>query len=105
MHLMNKKSLKRIKEEDSLILEDITCIFGTTENAVYNQLFAALIAYVLLRFLYRETSIQWTCIRLSFIEFTRKLIIDILPVEAYIKLMSFLRAIQESLRDNMDFSG
>ncbi|KAF6510088.1 Mobile element protein [Geobacillus stearothermophilus] len=34
---------------------NVPTLFGTTENAVYNQLFAAFIAYVLLRWLYDQT--------------------------------------------------
>ncbi|WP_033007091.1 IS4 family transposase, partial [Geobacillus sp. WSUCF1] len=33
---------------------NVPTLFGTTENAVYNQLFAAFIAYVLLRWLYDQ---------------------------------------------------
>lgn len=37
--------LKRLRQEDSLVTRDITCKLAitVTENAVYNQLFAALI--------------------------------------------------------------
>lgn len=34
---------------------NVPVLFGTTENAVFNQLFAALIAYVLLKWLYSKT--------------------------------------------------
>ena len=47
---------------------NVPTLFGTTENAVYNQLFAAFIAYVLLRWLYDQTKKQ-TNVPLSFISF------------------------------------
>lgn len=47
---------------------NVPTLFGTTENAVYNQLFAAFIAYVLLRWLYDQTKKQ-TNVSLSFISF------------------------------------
>jgi IS4 transposase len=48
---------------------NVPTLFGTTENAVYNQLFAAFIAYVLLRWLYDQT--KKTDERLSFLHFVR----------------------------------
>ena len=37
---------------------NVPVLFGTTPNAVFNQLFAALIAYVLLNCLYKNTKIK-----------------------------------------------
>lgn len=47
-------------------------LFGTTENSVYNQLFIALIAYVLLKFLHNKIIENDRFKRLSFAEFFRK---------------------------------
>ena len=33
---------------------NVPCLFGTTENAVYSQLFVALAAYVLLKYIFDE---------------------------------------------------
>ena len=81
IHLNRKKSLKRAAVTDSNVTADFTCILGTTENAVYSQLFAALIAYVLLKFLQTEGHKKKHCKRLSFAGFTRQFICDTLPIE------------------------
>ncbi|WP_029501253.1 IS4 family transposase, partial [Kurthia huakuii] len=60
---------------------NVPVLFGTTENAVYSQLFAALIAYVLLKFLQTEGHKKKHCKRLSFAGFTRQLLCDTLPIE------------------------
>lgn len=59
-----------------------TKLFGTTENAVYNQLYVALIAYVILHFLYHNSVSEWKYVKLSQIDFIRDLIRNNLPVEA-----------------------
>nr|WP_245796558.1 IS4 family transposase [Domibacillus antri] len=46
---------------------NVPVLFGTTENAVYNQLFAALIAYVLLKWLYNQTKSSISHARLSLV--------------------------------------
>ena len=51
---------------------NIKTLFGTTENAVYNQLFIALIAYVLLKFLHNEIIKNLRFKKLSFAKFFRK---------------------------------
>lgn len=59
----------------------VPTLYGTTPNAVYSQCFAALIAYVLLKFLHT------TCLRtptlqvLSFVGFKRQLLCEELPIE------------------------
>lgn len=60
---------------------NVPVLFGTTENAVFNQLFAALIAYVLLKFLHTQGGKGTYCKPLSFAGFLRLLIWDALPVE------------------------
>lgn len=47
---------------------NIKRLFGTTQNAVYNQLFISLIAYVLLHFTYVETTENLKYVKLSLIE-------------------------------------
>ena len=60
---------------------NVPVLFGTTENAVFNQLFAALIAYVLLKWLYSKTSEGRVFEKISFISFQRKLLKDNLPID------------------------
>lgn len=64
--------------------------FGTTPNAVYGQLFCAIIAYMLLRFLYNQLSHQWRITRYTFIQFARDLILDTLSKEIEGTLARFL---------------
>lgn len=60
---------------------NVPVLFGTTENAVFNQLFAALIAFVLLKWLYTKTSEGRVFEKISFISFQRKLLNDNLPID------------------------
>ena len=60
---------------------NVPVLFGTTKNAVFNQLFAALIAYVLLKFLYVQGSKKSIRKPLSFAGFTRLFLCHDLPVE------------------------
>lgn len=60
---------------------NVPTLFGTTENAVFNQLFAALIAYVVLKWLHVHGGKQPYCKPLSFAEFKRLLLCYALPVE------------------------
>lgn len=60
---------------------NVPILFGTTENAVFNQLFSALIAYVLLKWLYTKTSKERIFEKLSFISFQRKLLEGNLPID------------------------
>ncbi len=59
---------------------NVPALFGTTERTVYNQLFAAFIAYVLLRWLYNRTKKQATS-HLPFISFVRRLLSGQIPLE------------------------
>ncbi|MGG3451821.1 hypothetical protein ABER98_18510 [Domibacillus aminovorans] len=56
-------------------------LLGTTENAMYNQLFAALIAYVLLKWLYIQTKVSISRSPLSLAGFQRMLLAGALPLE------------------------
>lgn len=60
---------------------NVPVLFGTTKNAVFNQLFAALIAFVLLKFLHVQRSKKNSRKPLSFAGFSRLLICDALPPE------------------------
>ena len=60
---------------------NVPVLFGTTENAVFNQLFAALIAYVLLKWFHVQGGKQPYCKSLSFTGFQRLLICDGLSFE------------------------
>ncbi|MGG3957350.1 transposase, partial [Bhargavaea massiliensis] len=59
---------------------NVPTLFGTTKNAVYNQLFAAFIAYVLLRWLYDRTE-KRTQTTLTFISFVRRVLFGQLPLD------------------------
>ncbi|RSK42568.1 IS4 family transposase [Bacillus canaveralius] len=60
---------------------NVPVLFGTTENAVYNQLYAALIAFVLLKWLYDCSSKGSIFTKLSFISFQRKWFECALPID------------------------
>ena len=60
---------------------NVPVLFGTTKNAVFNQLFAALIAFVLLKFLHIQGSKKNSSKLLSFASFSRLLICIALPLE------------------------
>ncbi|WP_093339634.1 hypothetical protein [Salibacterium halotolerans] len=60
---------------------NIPTLFGMTPNAVFNQLYAALITYVLLRWLYQRTSKGEVMEALSFISFTRHFPAQNLPID------------------------
>lgn len=60
---------------------NVPVLFGTTKNAVFSQLFAALIAYVLLKFLHTRIHPKSDVEALSFVGFTRLFIWHALPVK------------------------
>ncbi|WP_427107736.1 IS4 family transposase [Lysinibacillus xylanilyticus] len=59
---------------------NVPVLFGTTKNAVFNQLFAALIAYVCLKFLHTEGIKKNNTKPLSFVGFTRMFLCAALPL-------------------------
>ena len=79
---------------------NVPVLFGTTKNAVFNQLFAALIAYVLLKFLHTEGQKKNNCKRLSFAGFTRQLLCATLPIEWHIGLREILEFHRELYHEN-----
>lgn len=72
-------------------------LFGTTENAVYNQLFISLITYVLLNFTYVETDKNLKYVKLSLVQFIRKLINNTHKVEVYVAINLFLNNMRNKL--------
>ena len=72
-------------------------LFGTTENAVYNQLFISLITYVLLNFTYVETDKNLKYVKLSLVQFIRKLINNTHQVEVYVAINLFLNNMKNKL--------
>jgi len=60
---------------------NVPVLFGTTPNAVFSQLFAALIAYVLLKFLHSRINQKKHVKSLSFAGFTRLFLCAALPRE------------------------
>ena len=79
---------------------NVPVLFGTTKNAVFSQLFAALIAYVLLKFLHTERHKKNNCKRLSFAGFTRQFLCATLPIEWRIGLKEILAFHWELYRTN-----
>ncbi|MED4292705.1 IS4 family transposase [Priestia megaterium] len=79
---------------------NVPSLFGTTPNAVFNQLFTALIAYVLLKFLHRQGSKKNTQKSLSFAGFTRMFLCATLPLEWQIAIhetLEFYRKLYEGV--------
>lgn len=68
-------------------------LFGTNENSVYNQLFIALIAYVLLHFSYVNVSEKLKFVKLSFCQFIRKLLNSTLQDEVQVLIDLLLKNI------------
>lgn len=60
---------------------NVPVLFGTTKNAVFSQLFAALIAYVLLKFLHSRIQLKSDVESLSFAGFTRLFLWHALPMK------------------------
>ena len=79
---------------------NVPVLFGTTKNAVFSQLFAALIAYVLLKFLHTEGQKKYNCKRLSFAGFTRQLLCATLPIEWRLGLKEILTFYRELYQVN-----
>lgn len=79
---------------------NVPVLFGTTKNAVFSQLFSALIAYVLLKFLHTEGHKKNNCKRLSFAGFTRQLLCTTLPIEWRIGLREILEFQRELYQTN-----
>ena len=68
-------------------------LFATTKNSVYNQLFIALIAYVILHFSYVNVSEKIKFVKLSFCSFIIKLLNFTLQDEVQICIDLFLKNI------------
>ncbi|MCT4507714.1 MAG: transposase, partial [Tepidibacter sp.] len=66
-------------------------LFGSSQNSVYNQLFCALIAYILLYFVYAQASKRWNYVKLSLIQFIRKLCADNLDSETSVSVYFVIR--------------
>jgi hypothetical protein len=60
---------------------NVPVLFGTTQNAVYNQFFAVLIVYVLLKWLYNQTEVSILRAKLSLTGFQLRLLVGSLPLE------------------------
>ena len=69
---------------------NVPVLFGTTKNAVFNQLFAALIAYVCLKFLHTQGIKKNNIKPLSFVGFTRMFLCAALPIEWRIRVKEIL---------------
>ncbi|WP_203362764.1 hypothetical protein [Bacillus sp. REN10] len=69
---------------------NVPVLFSTTENAVFNQLFAALIAYVLLHWLYKHTKSPISKPNLSSVAFQRMLLTGALSLPWWDQMVLFL---------------
>nr|WP_295973002.1 IS4 family transposase [uncultured Bacillus sp.] len=69
---------------------NVPVLFGTSKNAVFNQLFAALIAYVLLKWLHAQAQKYIDRKPLSLTGFQRLLLCDSLPFEWRITLKEII---------------
>jgi hypothetical protein len=68
---------------------NIPMLFGTTQNAVYGQLYTALLVYVLLKFLFDQGNANvHVSARLTFVEFDRQFTLKILSPEWKVYLSS-----------------
>lgn len=77
---------------------NVPILFGTTPNAVFNQLFTALTVYVLLKFLHVQSGKKNNRKSLSFTGFTRLFLCDALPLEWRIcvkETLAFYRQINQ----------
>jgi hypothetical protein len=71
---------------------NLATLFGTTENAVYGQLFSALMVYVLLTWLFDAVSSGMPRhARLSFVQFSRFFVLGKLPVEWIVCILRFIQ--------------
>ena len=70
---------------------NVPVLFGTTENAVFNQLFAAMIAYVILKWLHIQGNKQPYCKTLSFAGFLCMLLCDTFQIEWKLALQEITR--------------
>nr|WP_238532173.1 IS4 family transposase [Planococcus antarcticus] len=84
---------------------NIPVLFGTTKNAVFNQLFAALIAYVVLKWLHVKGGQKWTINSLSFAGFQRLLLCGALPIEWRISLTEQLERYKVLFGRELDIFG
>jgi IS4 transposase len=80
---------------------NVPVLFGTAENAVFNQLFAALIAYVLLEFLHTHGSKGTCCKHLSFTGFLRLLLCAALPIEWRLEIRGLAKWQQKLATGNL----
>ncbi|SFO92057.1 IS4 family transposase [Salibacterium halotolerans] len=80
---------------------NIPTLFGTTPNTVFNQLYAALITHLLLRWLYQRTSKGEVIETLSFISFTRHFLAQNLPIDWLSEMAASLKRWRQSHGTNM----
>jgi len=67
---------------------EVPTLFGTTENAVYGQLYSALIVYVLLKFFYDTgSSMVPRHATIAYAQFSRLLLHNQLPESWLVKLI------------------
>lgn len=83
----------------------VPTLFGTTENAVFNQLYAALLAYILLNVLYESGKHQPSLQVISLIQFTRQLMEDKLCAEWRMCFQAFFKQCQRLYGSSLSETG
>jgi hypothetical protein len=83
---------------------NVPVLFGTTENAVFNQLYAALIAYLLLKWLFQKAE-PHAITSCSFASFSRKLLFQTLSVDWQGAVALVLKRVRDSLGRSLPIFG
>ncbi|MBN6187683.1 hypothetical protein JQN58_12300 [Aneurinibacillus sp. BA2021] len=84
---------------------NIPTLFGTTENTVFNQLDAALLAYVVFKTLHEERRHHPLIQGTSFIRFTRQLLEAELRVEWQLIFQSFIKSYKQLYKRGLTETG
>jgi IS4 transposase len=84
---------------------NVPTLFGTTENAVFNQLYAALLAYVVLKTLYEEGKQHRFIQSASFVSFTRQFIETQLSIEWDLVIQVFIKNYQDLYGSSVSKTG
>lgn len=69
---------------------NISRLFGTSENAVFSQMFCALIAYILIEFMHEQLKTKHPRFNLSRIQFLRQLLTSTFKPEVHIFIYTLL---------------
>jgi hypothetical protein len=70
---------------------NLSKIFGTSKNAVFNQLYSALIAFIVVRYMYIEMISKVKFKKLTMIQFLRCLRLNVFSDEVYVAVISVVK--------------